>query len=138
MSDEEEQGRKSTLAKARQNAKTKENASKEATPGSPVAALSSLKDALSIRKKISNHWRILFAAAIFDVFGLIPFLGVIFNFAFGLLLWLSFGSKKKIKPQSDLIGIVLPIFLGSVVDFFISILPVNIGAALFRIYMSQE
>jgi hypothetical protein len=132
---DEEQGRKSKLDQARHATKTAKNLAEVATTGSPMAALSLAKDALSFRKKISEHWMILFAAVIFDIFGMIPIIGELFDLAFGLILWLYFGSKKK-PGQSDLLGIVLPEFIGSAVRLVVSILPVNVATALIRIAMS--
>lgn len=90
---------------------------------------------LSFSQKISQHWLILATAALFDLFGMIPFVGVVSNFIFGLILYLYFGSKKK-AGGSELVRIALPILGGSIIDFFIGILPVNIGAALIRIALS--
>jgi len=92
---------------------------------------------LSFSKKVSEHWYMLVLAAAFDVFGLIPFLGVLFNFAFGAILFLHFGSKKK-AGTSDLHSIALPIAIGSVFDFFLGIIPVNIATVLIRIAVSKE
>ncbi len=90
---------------------------------------------LSFWDKVSEHRLILAAAAFFDILGLIPAVAVFFNFIFGGILFLYFGPKKK-SGESELIKIVLPIGLGSIIDFFIGILPVNIGAALIRIALS--
>ncbi len=84
--------------------------------------------------KIKQHWMILGTAAIFDIFALIPFISVVFNFLFALILYLYFmGKKTKGKAQSDLMRIALPTVLGSCLDWFISILPVNLATALIRI-----
>jgi hypothetical protein len=104
----------------------------EEDAGGPVAKA---EIALSFGEKISQHWLILAAAAFFDLLGLIPFIGVVFNFLFGLVLFLYFGSKKK-TAGSELMKIALPIGLGSIIDFFVGVLPVNIGAALIRIALS--
>ncbi len=90
---------------------------------------------LSFGKKVSQHWLILVVAVFFDLLGIIPVIGVAFNAIFGAILWLYFGSKKK-KGGSELLKIALPIGLGSIIDFFIGILPVNIGAALIRIALN--
>ncbi|HDH07846.1 MAG TPA: hypothetical protein ENH35_02750 [Candidatus Moranbacteria bacterium] len=87
---------------------------------------------LSFGKKVSQHWQILIVAVFFDLLALIPFLSVLFNFAFGLVLFLHFGPKRK-HGSSELKKIVLPIAIGSIFDIFLSILPVNIAAALIRI-----
>jgi hypothetical protein len=94
-----------------------------------------IKDTLNFGKKISQHWLILACAAIFDLLGLIPFIGVVFNFIFGLILFMYFGPKKK-DASSELLKIGLPVALGSIFDFFLGILPVNIGATLIRIALS--
>lgn len=91
---------------------------------------------LSFGQKVSKHWLILAAAVLFDILAIIPFFSVVFNFLFGLVLFLYFGSKSK--GGSELMKIALPIGLGSIVDFFLSILPVNIGAALIRIALDEE
>lgn len=93
------------------------------------------KTKLSFGSKVSQHWLILATAVLFDIFGLIPGITVVFNFIFGGILFLYFGSKKK-GAGSELTKIALPIMAGSVIDFFIGILPVNIGAALIRIALS--
>jgi len=89
---------------------------------------------LSFGKKISQHWLILVTAALFDLFALIPFISVVFNMLFGILLWLYFGPKRK-AGSNEILKIVLPIGLGSVLDAFLSVIPVNIGAALIRIIL---
>jgi len=136
MSDEEEQKRKSRLDQARQAAKIAKNAA-GAAAGSPTAALALAKDAMSFGKKLSKHWMILFAAAIFDIFGLIPILGDLSDFAFGILLWFYFHSKKT-QAGTDFKGILLPEFVGSVVRLPFSFLPVNVGTTLYRISLSEE
>jgi hypothetical protein len=90
------------------------------------------KEALNFGKKISQHWLILLAAALFDLLGMIPFIGVVFNLIFGLILLLYFGPKRK-AGGSELAKIGLPIIIGSIIDFFTAVLPVNIGATLIRI-----
>ncbi|MBU3925596.1 hypothetical protein KJ763_00290 [Patescibacteria group bacterium] len=105
----------------------------QAAAGSPAAKVNL---ALSFGKKVSQHWIIIFTAVIFDIFALIPFISIAFNFIFGLILFLYFGSKKK--GGSEFMKIALPIGLGSVIDFFASILPVNIVAALIRIALADE
>lgn len=91
--------------------------------------------AMSFGEKVSEHWPILIAAIFFDFLAMIPFLSVVVNFAFAGLLFLYFGSKKK-TSGSELKNIVLPVFLGSIGDMFLSILPVNFAAALYRIWVS--
>ena len=53
------------------------------------------KTKLSFWNKVSQHWLILVGAAFFDLLALIPFLDVVVNFIFGLVLFLYFGPKKK-------------------------------------------
>lgn len=91
---------------------------------------------LVFREKIAKHWYILVVAGIFDLLGLVLIISVLSNFAFGLLLFLYFGPKRK-HSSSELKGIVLPIFIGSIFDLFFSVLPVNIAAALIRIALDE-
>jgi len=93
------------------------------------------KAKLSFWSKVSQHWLILATALLFDIIGLIPGVSVVVNFIFGLILYLYFGSKKK-TAGSELLKIGLPIGLGSVFDSILSVLPVNIAAALIRIAFS--
>jgi len=104
-----------------------------AAVGSPIAKA---KLALSFGKKVSQHWPMIALAAFFDVLALIPFLSVVFNFIFGMILFLHFGSKRKKGEASELVKIVLPMTIGSVFDLFFSVLPVNIAATLIRIFLS--
>lgn len=104
-----------------------------AAVGSPMAKAKSI---MSFGKKVSKHWLILMTAVLFDILALIPFLCVVFNLLFGLILFLYFGPKSK--GGSELTKIALPIAGGSIIDFFLSIFPVNIGAALIRIALSDE
>ncbi len=92
------------------------------------------KSVLSFGSKLSKHWFILVGAAFFDLLGMIPGIAIIFNFIFGLTLLLYFGPKSN--GGSELAKIGLPIMLGSVIDFFVGILPVNLGAAFIRIALS--
>ena len=94
--------------------------------------------ALSFGKKLSKHWVIILVAVIFDVFALIPIVAVLFNLTFALILFLYFGSKKKKGGSSNLVGIVLPEVIGSALDWIISVIPVNIGTALIRIFLSDD
>jgi len=94
-----------------------------------------VKEALSFGKKVSEHWLILGIAALFDLLALIPFASVFFNFCFSGVLYYYFGPRRK-PGDSELMKIFLPIMAGSVFDFFFSILPINIAAALIRIAFS--
>ncbi|MFA5777616.1 MAG: hypothetical protein WC906_04205 [Parcubacteria group bacterium] len=96
------------------------------------------KLALSFGKKLKKYWVILLISAIADLFGAIPVLSVIVNLGFGLILFLYFGSKKTKNPSANLLGIVLPELLGSVFDWILSVLPVNIGTTLIRIALSDD
>jgi hypothetical protein len=103
---------------------------------------------LSFFKKISKHWLILITAVFFDILALIPFVNIAFNLCFGGILFLYFsgksGKEKKLlgkiasgkSLQSEFIKIGLPVGIGSIADFFFSILPVNLGTALIRIALS--
>jgi hypothetical protein len=97
---------------------------------------------LSFSQKISQHWLILATAGLFDILAFIPFLDVVVNFIFGLILFLYFGPKKK-TASSELLKIGLPVLGGSIVDFLVDsvsgaggLFPANIGAALIRIALS--
>lgn len=94
-----------------------------------------VKEALSFGKKVSEHWLLLGIAALFDILALIPFASIFFNFCFGGVLFFYFGPKRK-PGDSELIKIFLPIMTGSIFDFFFSVLPINIAAALIRIAYS--
>ena len=95
-----------------------------ATHGSPKAVL-------SLSKKFGKYWPILIVAAFFDLVALIPFVSVVINFCFGGVMFLYFGKKRIIE------GTIIPIILGSVFDFFLSILPVNLAAACIRIALKE-
>lgn len=88
---------------------------------------------LNFFQKATDHWLILAVAAFFDLFALIPFVSVIVNACFGMILFLYFGPKGK---GGELTKIALPIAIGSIFDFFLSILPVNIAAAAIRITLN--
>jgi hypothetical protein len=126
-----ENNRLSRLGQARKEVELAKDVAKAAVGGPGAKA----KLVLSFGKKVSEHWLILAVAVIFDILALIPFLSVVFNFIFGLILFLYFGSKGK-TAGSELVKIALPIGIGSVIDSVFSILPVNIGAALIRIALS--
>ncbi|MBU2263438.1 hypothetical protein KJ750_02160 [Patescibacteria group bacterium] len=109
------------------------NQARKAIVASPIAKAGLV---FSFGKKVSNHWLILMAAVIFDILALIPFISVVFNLLFGLVLFLYFGPKSK--GGSEFTRIVLPIGIGSIFDFFLSVLPVNIAAALIRIALNDK
>jgi len=89
------------------------------------------KAMLSLGKRFGKYWPILIVAAVFDLFALIPFLSAVFNLCFGGVMFLYFGKKKVVS------GIVAPIVIGSVFDFFLSVLPVNLAAAAIRIALKE-
>ena len=86
---------------------------------------------MSLTKKFGKYWPVFIMAAIFDLFALIPVLSAGFNLCFGGVMFLYFGKKKVVS------GIVAPIVIGSVFDFFLSILPVNLAAACIRIALKE-
>ena len=118
-----EEERASKLSQARNVAKLGKDVF-DASHGSPKAVL-------SLGKKFGKHWKILALAVIFDLFALIPFLSVVFNVCFGVVMYMYFGKKRIIA------GVVLPIGILSVFDFIISVLPVNIAATVIRIALNE-
>jgi hypothetical protein len=120
----------SKLGQMRREAQLAKDAVKAATGGPAAKA----KLALSFGKKVSEHWLIVATAVLFDIFGLIPGLSVVVNFLFGLVLFMYFGPKSK--GGSEFTKIFLPIAGGSVIDFFVGVLPTCIGSALIRIALS--
>lgn len=86
---------------------------------------------MSLGKRFGKHWPILIVAVIFDLFALVPFFSVVVNFCFGFVMHLYFGKKRIMA------GTVLPIAIGSVLDFFASLLPVNLAAAAIRIALKE-
>lgn len=97
------------------------------------------KKKLSFLQKVSEHWLILTTAALFDLIGLIPGLCIVTNFVFGLILWLCFAIKRTGEDtSSNLLSIGLPILGGSVIDFFIGIMPTCITATLTKIFFTKE
>ena len=89
------------------------------------------KAMLSLGKRFGKYWPILIVAAIFDLVALIPFISVVVNFCFGGVMFLYFGRKRVVM------GIIAPIVMGSIVDFLISLLPVNLAAASIRIALKE-
>lgn len=89
------------------------------------------KAILSLGKRFGKHWPIVAIAALFDLFALIPFISAVINVCFGAVMFMYFG-KKRIIP-----GVVLPIGILSVFDFIVSLLPVNIAAAVIRIALRE-
>lgn len=92
---------------------------------------------LSFWKKVREHELILWVAVFFDVLALIPFLCVVFNGIFAVILFLHFfGKKKKVAYSSEFKKMALPWLSLSFADLFFGILPVNTSMALYRIYLS--
>jgi len=89
------------------------------------------KAMLSLGKRFGKYWPILIVAAFFDLVALIPFISVVVNFCFGGVMFFYFGKKRIIE------GTIIPIILGSIFDFFLSILPVNLAAACIRIALKE-
>ena len=85
----------------------------------------------SLTKKFGKYWPVFIMAAIFDLFALIPVLSAVFNLCFGGVMFLYFGKKKVVS------GVVAPIVIGSIFDFFLSILPVNLATACIRIALKE-
>jgi len=123
-----EQERHSRLNQARNAMKLAKDVA-GASRGDPRAIL-------SLGKKLSKNWPILMTAVFFDLLGLIPFIGIVFNFCFGGILFFYFG-KKKSSQAAKILGIVFPIVLGSALDFFLSVIPVNTMATLIRIAFKE-
>ena len=114
-------------------ARAREKMEEEVQPKTPGSVL-------SFGDKISKYWPILAAAVFFDLLALIPFVSVIVNFFFGIILYFYFGSKSKSKNKNifnSLLYIFVPIVLGSAVDWFFSLIPVNIFAVLSRIALKE-
>ena len=123
--EEENMGR---LNQARAQGKTKEESIAENQP----------RSALSFGDKISKYWPILAVAVFFDLLALIPFVSVIVNFLFGAVLYFYFGSKSKNKKAlKSLFYILVPIVLGSAIDWLFSLVPVNIFATFSRIALKE-
>lgn len=95
-----------------------------------TGVIEQVAETLNFPKKIGRHWLIIAVAVLFDIFALIPFISVVINACFGMILFLYFGPKSK---GGEFTKIALPIAIGSIFDFFLSFLPINTGAALIRI-----
>lgn len=123
---EEERMRRFNQARAQE--KTEDESPSENSP----------RNTLSFGDKISKYWPILAAAVFFDLLALIPFVSVIVNFFFGAVLYFYFGSRSKNKKTlKGLLYILIPIILGSAVDWIFSLVPVNIFAAFSRIALKE-
>ena len=135
MADTVENQTLSRLGQMRREAQLARDVVKAATGGPAAKA----KLALSFGKKVSEHWLILATAVFFDILGLIPFVNIVFNAIFGMILFLYFGPKSKPGSgflQSEFVKIVLPVGGLSIFDFFLDIVPTCTGAALIRIALS--
>jgi len=123
-----ERDRLGRLNQGRMRSKAKEESSAKNFSGS----------ALSFSGKISKYWPILAAAVFFDLLALIPFVSVVVNFFFGIILYFYFGSKSKNQNKfKSLLYIIVPIIFGSAFDWFFSLIPVNIFAAFSRIALKE-
>jgi len=93
------------------------------------------KKILSLGSKISEHKGILLGGLFADIcLGWIPFVSTAVDWLFGLVLGLYFGSKKK-SGGSELLKIVLPVFIFGLIDSVLSFLPACTAAALTRIIL---
>lgn len=92
-----------------------------------------ISDAANIPKKLSEHWIILGIAILFDIVGLIPFVGIIANPLFGLALYLYL----KIKTDSSNLGFKIGggTAVGVIIESvpIINLLPTNLANALIAI-----
>lgn len=88
--------------------------------------LAKAKSVISLGEKFSKHWLLLSGAAFFDLLGIIPVIGPVFNFAWGGVLFLKFGPKKFKKTA-------LTMGLGSIADFFLGVLPVCLAMTAVKI-----
>ena len=114
-------------------ARAREKMEEEVQPKTPGSVL-------SFGDKISKYWPILAAAVFFDLLALIPFVSVIVNFFFGIILYFYFGSKSKSKNKNifnSLLYIFVPIVFGSAIDWLFSFIPVNIFATFSRIALKE-
>ncbi len=128
---ENEEGRMSRLNRARRLGTLA-----KAAAGSTAARVKLIS---SFRKKLSEHWLLLSAAVLFDIFALIPVVSIAGNALFGIILWMYFGSRKKTGKgimRSELMKIGVPVAGLSIVDFFMGILPANVASATIRIALS--
>lgn len=78
---------------------------------------------LSFWEKMGKHWPILILAAIFDLFALIPFVSVVVNFCFAIIVFLYFGRKKIVS------GVMAPMGIGIVIDFILSFFLISLWPA---------
>ncbi|OHA54221.1 MAG: hypothetical protein A2Z62_00430 [Candidatus Terrybacteria bacterium RIFCSPLOWO2_02_42_20] len=72
---------------------------------------------------MGKHWPILILAAIFDLFALIPFVSVVVNFCFAIIVFLYFGRKKIVS------GVMAPMGIGIVIDFILSFFLISLWPA---------
>lgn len=83
------------------------------------------------KSNTAKNLLILLTAVFFDIFALIPFVSVIFNTIFAGILIAVYGNSGKKKGGTS--KVLATSFIGSIFDFFFSILPVNTVTALIRI-----
>lgn len=101
-----------------QSGRENENDDKLAAHSSPIAMM-------SLWQKLGKYWPILVLAAIFDLVALIPFISVVVNFCFAIIMFLYFGKKKIVS------GIIAPTVIGSVIDFFLSFFLISLWPSCF-------
>ena len=112
-----------------QSKREEENNNKLETRSNPIVVM-------SFWERFNKYWPILIVAAFFDLLALIPFLSVIINFCFGIVMFFYFGKKKVVS------GIIAPIVIGSIIDFFLSLIlislwPACLAAAVTRIALKE-
>lgn len=110
------------LAQQRASDNTKKSGTKSAQR---IGALNLMAGA----KKLSEHWLILVVALLFDGIGLIPYVGIIANPIFSLILFLTLGSRSKGSKIAG--GTVAGIIIESIP--IINLLPTNTANAIFTI-----
>ncbi len=94
------------------------------------------KEEAKTESNIVKNLFILLTAVIFDVFALIPFVGVVFNIIFAGILILAYG--KSSGKRSGTMKILSTSLIGSTFDFFFSILPINIVTALMAMIIQKK
>lgn len=106
------------------------NAAKLAKDVTSAVVTKNPKAIISLGARFSKYWPILIAAAFFDLIALVPYFSIVINLCFGLVMFLYFGPKK-LTASLAVLGI------GSVFDFFVGVLPVNLATAITRIVIKE-
>ena len=119
----EEESKASRLNQARNAAKLAKDVTSAVVAKNPKAIL-------SLGARFAKYWPVLAMAAVFDLFAIIPYLSVVINLCFGLVLFLYFGPKK-------LTASFITLGVGSVFDFFVGVLPINLAATVARIVIKE-